>query len=293
MEPLEPTGGRSIRLALVALGLLALLAVVAFASRSGFGGSSDAAPTPGYVSYAFSAFLIVFVLMIPVAAYVFAIQARERRQAKKKSFMSRLIQNILTVAVFAAIAIMVLYLKRHNGHIFNLNTDALKNLGNGKRAHHGSTPTAFEPTFEWPVLAVAIVVLTAAGAFAYRSHRRRKLRTAIPLEPTVTEDFVTSISDAIGDLEAEEDARRAVIAAYARMEGVLARHGLRRKPSETPVEYLGRILGDLTSRSDAVARLTALFEEAKFSRHEIDAAMKGEAIDALRAIRTDLQEGAA
>jgi hypothetical protein len=291
MEPLEPAAGRNIRLALVAFGLLALLAVVAFASRSGFGGSSDAAPTPGYVSYAFTAFLIVFVLMIPVAAYVFAVQAREG-QVRRKTFKSRVIQNFLTMVFFGVLVFGVIYLKRHHGH-FNINPQALKNLSPARRGHHGGKAAAFEPTFEWPVLAVAIVALTVGGVFAYLAYRRRKLRTAVPLEPTVAEDFVATISDAIGDLEAEQDARLAVIAAYARMEGVLARHGLRRKPSETPVEYLGRILGDLTSRSDAVARLTALFEEAKFSRHEIDAAMKRDAIDALRAIRTDLQGGPA
>jgi hypothetical protein len=97
------------------------------------------------------------------------------------------------------------------------------------------------------------------------------------------------MSSAIDDLEAEPDARRAVIAAYARMEGVLGRHGLRRRPSETSLEYLRRVLRDLTSRADAVTRLTSLFEQAKFSRHEIDSAMKQDAIGALREIRDDLQ----
>jgi hypothetical protein len=143
------------------------------------------------------------------------------------------------------------------------------------------------------VLVVALLVLAIIGFFAYRSYRMHKLRkAAVALEPTVGEDFAVAIGDAIGELEAEPEARRAVIAAYARMEGVLGRHGLRRKPSDTPVEYLGRVLGGLTSRTDAVARLTGLFEEAKFSRHEIDEPMKREAIDALRAIRDDLNEGA-
>jgi hypothetical protein len=292
MEPLEPEStGRSIRLALVAFGLLALLGVVAFASRSGFSGSSNAKPTPGYVSYAFSAFLIVFVLMIPIAAYTFVMQAREGEVAHK-SFKSRVLQNFATVAIFSMIAIGVLYLKRHHAQIFNLNAKALKNVSARKGvAHHNGTPGKFQPTFEWPVLAVALAVLAIAGFFAYRSYRSRKRRTAVPLDPTVAEDFAATIGDAIGDLEAEPDARRAVIAAYARMEGVLGRHGLRRMPSETPVEYLGRILGGLTSRSDSVARLTGLFEEAKFSRHEIDAPMKRDAIDSLRAIRDDLQGG--
>ena len=292
MEPLETSTGRSIRLAVVAFGLLALLGVVAFASRSGFSGSSNAKPTPGYVSYAFSAFLIVFVLMIPIAAYTFVMQAREGAVGRK-SFKSRVIQNILTAAFFGLIGFGVFYLKRHHGHVFNLNPRALKNISARPTARHGGKPGAFEPEFEWPVLAIAVAVLAVSGLFAYRSYRLRKRRKAVPLEPTVAEDFAATIGDAIGDLEAEPDARRAVIAAYARMEGVLGRHGLRREPSETPVEYLSRVLSDLTSRSDAVARLTALFEEAKFSRHEIDGGMKRDAIDALGAIRADLQVGTA
>ena len=98
----------------------------------------------------------------------------------------------------------------------------------------------------------------------------------------------SDLDDAIDDLEAEPDARRAVIAAYARMEAVLGRHGLRRRPSDTPVEYLRRVLLGLTSQDDAVQRLTKLFQEAKFSRHEIDASMKQEAITALKTIRDDL-----
>jgi uncharacterized protein (DUF486 family) len=289
LDPLEQSTGRSIRLAIVAFGLLALLGVVAFASRSGFSGSSNAKPTPGYVSYAFTAFLIVFVLMIPIAAYTLVMQAREGEVARK-SFKSRVIQNFITVTIFGFIAFAVLYLKRHKGQLFNLNGNALKNLSAQKAVHHGGKPGAFEPTFEWPVLAAAAAVLAIAVFFAYRSYRARKLRKVVVLEPTVAQDFAATIGDVIGELEAEPDPRRAVIAAYARMEGVLGRHGLKRKPSETPVEYLGRILGGLTSRSDAVARLTRLFELAKFSRHDIDDSMKRDAIESLRAIRADLQE---
>ena len=106
---------------------------------------------------------------------------------------------------------------------------------------------------------------------------------------TLEDDVAGSISDAIDDLESEPDARRAVIAAYARMEGVFGRHGLRRRASETATEYLQRILLGLTTRVDAVGRLTGLFEQAKFSDHPIDGRMKQDAIDALRVIRDDLR----
>lgn len=291
MEP--PVTGRSTRLALVALGLLALLAVVAFASRSGLGHQSQAKPSPAYVNWAFSAFLIVFVLAIPVAFYGFVMQAREGGVARK-SYRQRTLESLGMMFVFGFIAFLVIYLKRHHHVLFHVNTNALKNGKNALKHHRGDASTT-EPQFEWTVLWISLVVLAAAVGWFYWTWRTRKLRRAVPLElrPTVADELVASIGDAIDDLEAEPDARRAVIAAYARMEAVLARHGLRRRPSETPVEYLRRILLGLTARGDSVTRLTGLFEQAKFSRHEIDATMKHDAIEALRDIRADLQGAAA
>jgi hypothetical protein len=289
MEP--PATGRSIRLAFVAFALLALLGVVAFASRSGLGHQSQAKPTPGYLSYAFTAFLIVFVLMIPVAAYALIMQAREGEIARK-SYRQRTLESIGMLFFFGCVAFVVIYLKRHHHHFLGVNLNAINNAK--KRLHGNATgkPTAVQPHFEYTVLWIALAVIAVGGGWLYYTWRTRKRRTAVPLElePTMAEDFAASIGDAIGDLESEPDARRAVIAAYARMETVLARHGLRRRPSETPVEYLRRILLGLTSRGDSVSRLTGLFEQAKFSRHAIDASMKQDAIGALREIRDDLQE---
>jgi uncharacterized protein DUF4129 len=291
MQPFEQPTGRNSRLALVALALLLLLAVVAFASRSGFGHSSNAQPTPGYVNYAFTAFLIVFVLAIPVAVWGFMMQAREGG-FQRKSFRARVLQNILTAAFFVLIGIVIVYIKRHHGHIFGNDDSALQKAKNGlDNARARQAASKYNPRFEWTVFWIALVGLTGAGAALYAGHRRRRRRSAIPLvgAASVAEDLAAEMSDAIEDLEAEPDARRAVIAAYARMEGVLARHGLRRLPSETPLEYMRRVLLGLTARADAVKRLTSLFEQAKFSRHEIDSPMKLAAIGALREIRDDLR----
>jgi hypothetical protein len=106
---------------------------------------------------------------------------------------------------------------------------------------------------------------------------------------TLEEDLAEAVDTTIEDLRHERDARRAVIAAYANMESVLASHGLERLRAETPLEYLARILRALEVRENAVRSLTQLFEYAKFSAHEIDAAMKEEAIGALEDIRDDLR----
>ena len=124
MQPQEENAPRSIKLTIVAVALLALLAVVAFASRSGLGHESQAQPTPRYVSYAFTLFLIVFVLAIPVAAYGFLIQAREG-QVARKSFKSRILSNFATMLFFGFLAFMVIYMKRHHNQIFHIDTSAL------------------------------------------------------------------------------------------------------------------------------------------------------------------------
>jgi Domain of unknown function (DUF4129) len=98
----------------------------------------------------------------------------------------------------------------------------------------------------------------------------------------------SAISAGIDDLESERDTRRAVIKAYARMERALAAEGLPRRPSETPLEFLRRVLAGLHVGGHPVSRLTSLFERARFSQHEVDEPMRREAIDALSELRAEL-----
>jgi F0F1-type ATP synthase membrane subunit c/vacuolar-type H+-ATPase subunit K len=286
VQPLPPASSRSARLVLIAAGLLVLLGMVAFATRGGFGHhSSHAAPSRRYADFAFSTFMILFVLATPVAAYAFLLRARERA-ANPRGFAVRVMSSLVIVFVFALASVVVLVARKHHWHLFH-GTNPIANLRNAfaaKSAQHGSP--SYEPHFEWTVLWVALTVGVVGLAAAIVQRRRRPPRQLD--ETTVAEDVALTIGDAIDDLEAEPDARRAVIAAYARMEGVLGRHGLRRKPSETPVEYLRRVLLGLTSSRDAVVRLTALLEQAKFSSHAVDGGMKSEAIGALREIREGL-----
>jgi hypothetical protein len=290
MQPFPQGHGRSLRVASVLLALLVLLAVVAFASRTGFGHASNATPTPGYVNWATSIVLVLFFAMTPVAIWAYLRQTRERlEKTGHRSFQMRVIRGLVLVFILMLFWPIRLYLAHHI-HV----SQGLHNLlfGNHRAAGKhkpGSAAAAYSPTFQWPVLWAALALLIAAvgGWFWWR-----RTHPALPLEartPTMESDVADSIGDAIDDLESEPDARRAVIAAYARMEGAFGRHGLRRRASETATEYLQRILLGLTTRVEAVGRLTGLFEQAKFSDHPIDGRMKQDAIDALRVIRDDLR----
>ena len=98
-----------------------------------------------------------------------------------------------------------------------------------------------------------------------------------------------ALDESLDDLRNDPDLRRAIVAAYARMEDALARAGLPRHPAEAPFEYLERALRALDTSAESVRRLTALYEWAKFSHHEPEPAMRDEAVDALAAVRDELR----
>jgi hypothetical protein len=290
MQPFPQGHARSLRVASVLLALLVLLAVVALASRTGFGHASNTGPTPAYVNWATSVIVVLFVALTPVALWAYLRQTRERMsQGKHRSFQMRVLRGLAVVSILALIWPIRTYLA-HHVHIGS----GLHNLFFG--SHHatgrrkpGASAVITSPTFQWPVLWAAIALLVAGvGGWLWWRHTHPKPPIAARI-PRMEDEVAESISDAIDDLESEPDARRAVIAAYARMEGVFGRHGLRRHASETATEYLQRILLGLTTRVEAVGRLTGLFEQAKFSDHPIDGRMKQDAIDDLRMIRDDLQ----
>jgi uncharacterized protein DUF4129 len=145
----------------------------------------------------------------------------------------------------------------------------------------------YEPGISWLVVAV-VVGLAVAAASAYVIAERRA-RKRVDASEELAEQLALVLDDALDDLRAEADPRRAIVAAYARMERVLAANGVPRRSAETADEYLVRVLRELAPGSDAVVRLTDLFTQAKFSHHSIDATMKEEAIRALEQVRDELR----
>jgi hypothetical protein len=139
----------------------------------------------------------------------------------------------------------------------------------------------------WDEIAIVLVVVGGIGAYFYVTRRpRRELRPLLRRRAAVSR----ALDDSLDDLLNDPDIRRAIIAAYARMERALAEVGMGRAPAEAPFEYLERSLAELDAGADGARRLTELFERAKFSQHEPAEAMRREAIDALVAVRDDLRQ---
>lgn len=161
----------------------------------------------------------------------------------------------------------------------------------------GQTPTTPEATGRVPLidpasidwLVVGLVFVAALVGFAILAAVIVRPRGRSLPELEARRKLERMLDETLDDLHRERDPRRAVIAAYARMERSLGTYGLPRRPAEAPLEYLGRVLSELTGSAAAARRLTRLFERAKFSEHAINARMKEDAIAAVGAVRDELR----
>ena len=151
-------------------------------------------------------------------------------------------------------------------------------------AEGGGRLAAGEPG--WVAFAiVGLLVATMIAAIVLRAQvsRRRLAAMAGP-----NQRLVELLEVTLADLEGQPDPRRAVIAAWIRMEEGFAGAGLPRLPAEAPLEYAARVLERANVRPESIQRLADLFERAKFSRHEIDEGMRAAAIEAVTVIRAEL-----
>ncbi|MBZ6130126.1 DUF4129 domain-containing protein [Streptomyces olivaceus] len=89
------------------------------------------------------------------------------------------------------------------------------------------------------------------------------------------------------------DARAAVIACYAAMEDALVASGVPRHASDSPADLLTRAAEAGLAPGRAAPRLTALFREARYSSHPMDASHREAAADALEEIASLLRDRAA
>jgi NADH:ubiquinone oxidoreductase subunit 5 (subunit L)/multisubunit Na+/H+ antiporter MnhA subunit len=281
---------RELKAGVVGVGLLGLLLVIALAARGshpGGDGEVTPRPVPASVQDSFVTLLaIAYVIAIAIVIVLF-FWGRQRWHEPEESHWLR---NYVTIMVVMAIATGLGYFAITHG------------WGKGKQDQTTATtqgqqqPTqragqrtvpARQAHFVWPVALGVVGLVVLGGVVVYL--RRRRETFGPRSEATLEEDLARAVEVTIDDLRREGDARRAVVAAYAQMEAVLADHGLARRRADAPLEYLSRILRELEVRESAVRSLTVLFEYAKFSPHEIDASMKEQAIEALIAVRDDLQ----
>ena len=278
-------GRRNLILAGALLGLIALVAVASRGHAPAGNGGTHGLNSQLIWEFVLLAVLALFIISFPVAAWV-VLTTRLETVATQKKRRQRTIRLVGVFLGLLMIAVVVAVLRADGKHSKPKPIATPPTGGAGKNTHNN--PGAKIP-FDWaPAIVILSIALVGAVIVAYVMFRKPKKR--LPTEAELAAQLSAVLDDSLDDLRAERDPRKAVIATYARMETTLAGAGLPRSVAETPLEYLGRVLRELLHTSaEAVARLTALFERAKFSTHEIDGGMKNEAILALVEMRDELK----
>jgi hypothetical protein len=277
--------GVSRRMVLIGAALVGLTAVVALASRAESptgGGATDPASSDTLVEY-----VILFGAVALVATFcaaVYLLVTAHRNEGFAPPPRASLWRTLIFVFVSGAAAVLL----ASRLHDFQVEQQPQQTPTRATSPSEQKAPRGDAVPFDWvPVAVVGGLTAAGLGTAMLLLLRRRVPKKRLPEPPA--EALALALDASLDDLHEEPDPRRAVIAAYARMEGALAASGLARKQAEAPREYLERTLPGLGASAGSARRLTALFERAKFSPHRIDAAMKEEAIAALTALRDELR----
>jgi hypothetical protein len=277
------------REALAVLAVLVLVVVVALAAAGGTPGVGEDAPSGDSPSFIADYLATLGLLLVPLGAVlvVWAMFMRRVERAKGGSGGGSRIRTFVVGVLIVTAAIVASGQLRER---FEARQDPITTVpepGLGETGETRKQPR--RARFQWlPLLVVGSVVFAfvVAGAVVAVRRRRGLFDDDRALLAAALSDV---LNETLDDLRLEPDPRKAVIRTYDRMERTLAARGLPRLAFEAPLEYLARVLDAVQVGAHSARRLTRLFERARFSSHEIDVGMKEEAIDALVALRTELE----
>jgi hypothetical protein len=275
----------SLRVAVALGALLVLVAVVAAGRHSGSGHGSR--PSQAFFDYLLSGFLVFMTVGAVALVYLLWQERDEGFGARDPATQRR--KTIATIALLL-VFMLALVIAREAGfrpralfHRVTIHHVVAK----PPHAKPGKPLSTVESRFRWLPAALVGGFFVAVVLFAAFAKARRRVQAEDARE--AAEEVAAALDDSVDDLRAEPDARRAIIAAYARMERALGAVGVRREPSEAPLEYLARALEGLKASGVSVRRLTELFRVAKFSDHALGAEDKERAITALVTVRDELR----
>ncbi|HEY3541698.1 MAG TPA: DUF4129 domain-containing protein [Gaiellaceae bacterium] len=278
------------RLLIPAAVVAGLLVIVGVASRGRpLSPHAGAGPSASFFDYVGTTLVLFAIgMVIVVVAAIISMRGGDRQNVDRSPWY--LLSSLIMFFVCCALAFLV----SRNAFLNRIAKPQSETLT--QRTATSPTPSqkalkgTRNPHFRWDELALVVLLIGGVGIYLWRTRAPRL--TPRPLAMRRRTALSRAVDDSIDDLRRDPDIRRAIIAAYARMERTLGAAGVPRRPSEAPFEYLERSLVELETSADAARGLTGLFERAKFSQHEPAESMRDEAIDALVAVRDELQHPA-
>ena len=159
----------------------------------------------------------------------------------------------------------------------------------GSANQHGATESD-DPATGAIVLAIAILVFLAAGmAVPLMRFLRAMTRKGPTPQPSTRALAAQAVGRAVRVLQEGGDYRKAVIRCYSELIAVLAAKGIRGQEHLTAREIEGLALEKVGLSRGSVDALTAVFEEARYSTHDIGPGQRDAAVGALESIKRELE----
>ncbi len=279
---------------LPALGGLLLIAVFI-----GIAASTPAAATDGgpWYSHGWLDAAGLEIALAVLLAVVWTLDKRSPRHGYPAVALRRILKTVITAAMLAVGALMIVILLLHYHPHFNDKTAckagasscAGKQKQTNKQLHLGHAGRLNLPWLPYLLLALLIAIL--AVAIFMIAVRRRQARWPADYAGEFAdegEDLQRAVESGRLALRTVDDARAAIIACYRAMEESLAGAGAARAAAETPDELLARAAAAGLVHGAAASRLTALFYEARYSTHALPRGARDSAMRALDEISADL-----
>lgn len=270
--------------------VIALLLLVALASRpaDAGGGEPAAAQAAAHVLIDVLLYLMVVLLVLGIVIIVWALWpdgTPKGPRRKPRPWWHTVVATVMTLAGMT-VALWLVYTRRRQGSQGQRHP-APGAGGLGPLASPAQTQAPAAMTVDWIALSVVLTLLAALAVVAWIMFRPRRPTS---LRERLAAAIEEVLDDAIDDMLREPDPRRAVIAAWARLERVLRIAGVPRRDAEAPVEYVTRVLGELSLSPLSLRRIADLYEWARFSTHAVTGDMRDEAVGALIAVRDQLRD---
>jgi hypothetical protein len=233
-----------------------------------------------------------------LACMLVALVVRSLRAPREAVLAARLRKVLLYVVVAGLAGIPFVYvLGRHVSPLRPARPRKVAPAPQGRlhMAHAGSHSTGLLIV---GIILAGLALAALACLIVVLLHGRLRIalrrRQPVAVEPTAGDDDESDLREAVESgrtaLRRFDDAKAAIIACYVAMEQSLARAGTAREAADTPDELLARAAGHGLVRTDAAARLTAAFYEARFSSHPMPLARRDEAQQALAELADSLRD---
>ncbi|MGA2628489.1 MAG: DUF4129 domain-containing protein [Candidatus Bathyarchaeia archaeon] len=265
--------------------------------------TASAAPRPpligAFAQYLLGALLTIYLLVVLVngrgiieALAVFILGNRKQGSANGKS---------LAVIIGYAIAVILLLVFLRSAGVFqtilgvfqtaaNLTTAAL-HITQSQQVTPPSAASINPFAYYYTLIIFGTTVIVALTLFLGGVHKAyewaREEHSPFKAE-VARREALGVIQKTVMNLRLAGDYRDAILRCYRQMCEVLAEHGFNIALQETAREFSENISHKLELGSDAIKSLTFLFEEARYSDHQIDDSKRAVALSQLESLEQSL-----